>query len=439
MRRGFTLVEMLVVISIIGVLAGLLLPAVQSARESGRRTACANNLKQIGVAMAAYEQVNRAYPPGVANNGRKGDKGGGGGGRFEYWSWTCYLHFLLPQLGEVAFYDSLRGPRFDLGSIFDNGIYRATPPPPTYFDDFDNVKTSIVPGLLCPSDSLSDGYWQTPGPGSGEFRKSLRLAKSNYLGFFSGFMGGDAMVPLPIARNTVPTTRENLDGMFLSPLPPKVMPRVLTGTWVMSGGATPTCISQTGTNKRAVFGYGTGTPIAQIKDGAAHTMSLSEYLKGAYETDGRGAFWMTNAGMQYVVATRGPNSRLRDVLEGNAQFQPPDQDYGCKLNQLDDKVFNSGTGAFPFGMFPTPSRNNLPRQNLPCMPEFSWVGMGYPPGYHQSASPRSRHPGGVFSLFCDGRVQFIADTVDSSTTAPFGTWQRLAWIDDGQTIDPSNY
>ena len=63
-RHGFTLVELLVVVTVIGILTALLLPAVQAAREAARRSACANNLKQIGLAILNFESANKKLPAG---------------------------------------------------------------------------------------------------------------------------------------------------------------------------------------------------------------------------------------------------------------------------------------------------------------------------------------------------------------------------------------
>ena len=96
--QAFTLVELLVVISIIGILMGLLLPAVNSARESARRLQCCNNIKQMALAIITYEQQQKVYPPAMnkVSTGKTGHR--------ENWIILC-----LPNMDQQALYDEIRG------------------------------------------------------------------------------------------------------------------------------------------------------------------------------------------------------------------------------------------------------------------------------------------------------------------------------------------
>jgi prepilin-type N-terminal cleavage/methylation domain-containing protein/prepilin-type processing-associated H-X9-DG protein len=124
-RRGFTLIEVLVSITIVGILAALIIPAIQAAREAARRVQCANNLKQLGLATANYLVTTGVFPRGAG--------------------WTSPHAMLLPYLEQRPLYDSIN---FDVWSH----DYRGN----------DTVLRIVVSGFLCPSDMhTGDPYGRT--------------------------------------------------------------------------------------------------------------------------------------------------------------------------------------------------------------------------------------------------------------------------------------
>ena len=97
-RNAFTLVELLVVIAIIGILIGMLLPAVQQVREAARRAACSNNIRQMSLAMLNYESARQHFPPGIViAEAPLFD----GNGQVSYWGWNAEI-FPFMELQNLA-------------------------------------------------------------------------------------------------------------------------------------------------------------------------------------------------------------------------------------------------------------------------------------------------------------------------------------------------
>ena len=380
---GFTLVELLVVIAIVGILIGMLLPAVQSAREAARASHCANNLKQLGVAMSTYESAAERFPPGIGANvwysGQKTSNAVNSTAAvpmFQFFAWTYSLHMLLPQLEEGAYYDALHGPLFRMQGFQAIALTSAT-------SLYAGVNGVPIASLLCPSDAQQPSCWKPGNTNNFNMHNgAVRLAKSNYLGVFSGTSVADGL--FVTGSNCFVNGTTGYAEVPVSPLPPRKA-----------------------SDRRALFGYGTGTTLQAVKDGASNTMAFAEYLKGTSERDGRGAFWFNDAGMQMLHATNGPNSSKDDILHpargnpGNATDRL--NDWGCVGN-------NS-----------TVSSNNMPSLNLPCKGGGATGGAA---GSDTFASPRSRHRGGVYALFCDGHVQLVSDSIESNTSSP--SWHVAA-------------
>ena len=171
---GFTLVELLVVVAIIGVLVALMLPAIQAARESARKTACANNLKQIGLGMHAYMLNHKALPPGYVSKVLPDLDDGGPG-----WAWGAMIMEFIeeaPLHDQIDFAASLR----------DN--------------DSALVRLTTVPLFVCPSDGMFERIIDIPSKSS--TRIICQMAAANYVGSAG------------TVRPTCKICRDKFDGVF---------------------------------------------------------------------------------------------------------------------------------------------------------------------------------------------------------------------------------
>lgn len=198
---AFTLIELLVVIAIIAILVALLLPAVQQAREAARRSACKNNLKQIGLAIHNYHDIHGTFPPGSV------PQSGSGNARQRGASWLVRI---LPQLEQSAAYDQFTF--HDTDWSMQHHLDR----------NWNIVQQLRVPTFNCPSSPLTQiksdqattalTQSQLNAPGT------ISLQLVNYVGIAGSYNRGSDLTspPEPYRDHTYNSGRYTYNGVIVS-------------------------------------------------------------------------------------------------------------------------------------------------------------------------------------------------------------------------------
>jgi len=215
-KPGFTLVELLVVIAIIGILIGMLLPAVQQVREAARRSACLNNMRQIGIATHNYQSAQMKFPPGGINTGA-GPKQ------------ASTLYLLLPYFEQ----DNLR-------DLVPDGVYQ---------NQFNAIAQNRVDLFLCPSS---------------EDEEQLNTSPSRYTSHYYAITGP---VDSAVAGDATGGSYNGIDY-------PEVGTNTGHGPTGLSGIFSP---EFTGSDlRRAVYSLKTAKTFSDVFDGTSNTMMFGE-------------------------------------------------------------------------------------------------------------------------------------------------------------------
>ncbi|HEY6563817.1 MAG TPA: DUF1559 domain-containing protein [Pirellulaceae bacterium] len=381
-RVGFTLVELLVVIAIIGVLVALLLPAVQAARESARRTQCMNNVRQMGLGAINFESANKKFPPGREFADFERLVGSSWEGQASY----THYESVAPNSTTMR----LRG----LYSVH----VRLLP-----FMENQNVYNLI-------NFSVCGGKKMTVGGGSVPFNPN-----------YNAYATADSLFLCPSDANTGRRISENNY-------------RVNFGGSTPFGGAPDTgkqnvnMVPGIPVAGNGAFSYGPGLKVGRFKDGLAKTAMISERTKGS----GRNP--ATDLPTRADIRSR-PGGSIWQYTSSIDQFFQSCQNATIQLDPfnfmgagrwLDGTDWSNG---WPFAGYDATEYNHVAPPNWNAVDCGALSSIPDTPGEHAIISARSEHPGVVNVCFADGHVVAATDAVDIIL------WRAVGSRNGGETVD----
>jgi prepilin-type N-terminal cleavage/methylation domain-containing protein len=354
-RRGFTLVELLVVIAIIGTLVGLLLPAVQSAREAGRRSSCSNNVRQLGLSVLNYESGRQRLPAFTDRNEWTGQPGvtTSNSGTTPGYSWVVLC---LPFMEETGLYNAIAS---------SSGKFANSP--------FANTTVNVATGTAGTNGALLAASVNIPPLRCASFVGDGK-AETNTSGASNGLSYAAAYNALGAGNVSITNYKANVGT------------HIASGTAVANNGPItyPTTSGTAANASRAG-----GIPLGSIADGTSKTVMVVETKERGFAgwIDGSTS-WVTASNL--VTSSTFPNyinGSWRTAASTNVVSAAPGQT-GVGINFPATTV--SGTGQY---------------LSSTAWTQYATYGMAH--------GPSSDHAGGlVLHAFVDGHVGQISSDVD---------------------------
>ena len=368
--KGFTLVELLVVIAIIGILIGLLLPAVQAAREAARRMKCSNNLKQLGLALHNYNDINNAFPAG----------------RAAFYHMTARFGYGIPMLPYMELTQAYDAVAAYTDAAKTNGLGNDWAGADLTFElTGDDIGSSILedalealegpfPAFVCPSDGNASGTTSLAGHS---------FAKNSYVASM-----GDALV----GQNAFDKG---------------------SGTWAEDYVTSSESFDEafSAAQERGLFMPKKWHTMASMSDGTSNTVAFSETIVSDSEAFDqaseavKGGVGYVEIGSTSTDTTVNPSSCAENARKSDDR------------TVLADPI-TSGRGLiFYFGYAADNRFNTILPPNSPSCAAVSndSTDTNFIDASWGVYSAQSNHSGGVNCCMADGSVRFITDNVDCTT------------------------